>query len=289
VLLRITAELVAAVCAGGVSFVLFSYTLAFVARPRRWGLSLLRAAIVEILVIWAIVPLWPLWWVLGGIYEAALRGVGEASGRRNPIILLHGFGMNRTQWIWMARRLRARGHGPIYGMNYFSLQSIARSSRQLSRYVDRVLEREHCAQVDLVAHSMGGVVARYFNERLSDGRKIGRLITIATPHAGTRMGRLGPGIPGARDLLGRSELLGELGPVRPGADYTSIWSRADAVVQPTESASIAPGGIDEVFEDLGHLSLVLSPRVVAAIDARLRAPVLPSSTPSGAAFGREPI
>jgi triacylglycerol esterase/lipase EstA (alpha/beta hydrolase family) len=272
VLLRITAELVAAVCAGGVSYVMLSYTLAFVARPRRWGLRLLRAALVEILVIWAIVPLWPLWWVLGGLYEAAMQGVGDAGGRRNPIILLHGFGMNRTQWVWMARSLRARGHGPIYGMNYFSLQPVTRSARLLARFIDVVLAREGSRQVDVVAHSMGGVVARYYNERLTDGRKIGRLITIGTPHAGTRMGRLGPGIPGARDLLGGSALFGELGPVRAGAPYTSIWSRADAVVQPAESASIAPGGTDEVFDDLGHLSLVLSPRVVAAIDARLRAP-----------------
>jgi triacylglycerol esterase/lipase EstA (alpha/beta hydrolase family) len=267
--LWVVVALVAAICAGGVSYVVFSYTLAFLARPRRWGAALLRAALVEIVVIWIIVPLWPLWWALGGLYEAAVEGIGEASGPRNPIILLHGFGMNRTQWIWMARRLRARGHGPIYGMNYFSLQPVARSAHLLSRFVDEVLEREHCAQVDLVAHSLGGVVARYFAERLSDGRKIGRLITIATPHAGTRMGRFGLGIPAARDLLDGSALLGELGPVR--ATYTSIWSRADAVVQPPESASIAPAGSDEVFDDLGHLSLVLSPRVVAAIDACLRA------------------
>jgi pimeloyl-ACP methyl ester carboxylesterase len=285
VLLWIAAALVAAICAGAVGYVGFSYTLAFVVRPRRWGPGLLRAALVEILVIWVIVPLWPLWWVLGALYEAAEEGVGEASGRRNPIILLHGFAMNRTQWIWMARRLRARGHGPIYGMNYFSLQPVARSARLLSRFVDEVLAREGCAQVDLVAHSMGGVVARYFNERLSDGRKVRRLITIGTPHAGTRMGRFGLGIPAARDLLGDSPLLGELGPVPAGAAYTSIWSRADAVVQPAESASIAPAGTDEVFDDLGHLSLVLSPRVVAAVDARLRA--LPPA-PSDAAPRREP-
>jgi hypothetical protein len=59
--------------------------------------------------------------------------------------------------------------------------------------------------------------------------------------------------------------------VRAGARYVSVWSRADAVVQPPESASIAPAGADEIFDDLGHLSLILSPRVVSVIDARLRA------------------
>jgi triacylglycerol esterase/lipase EstA (alpha/beta hydrolase family) len=256
-------------CAG---YVAFSYATAFLAQPRAWfNGHVWRAAFVEMLVTWLVVPLWPLWWILGAAYQAQVEGEGKARGRRNPVILLHGFGMNRTQWFWLARRLRARGLGPIYGMNYFSLQSVRSSARQLSRFVDRVMEREHAGEVDIVAHSLGGLVARYYIERLSEGRKIGRLITIGTPHHGTRLGRASFGIPSARDLLADSAFLTDLGPVRAGASYTSIWSRADAIVQPPESASISPAGADEVFDDLGHLSLVVSPRVVEVIDARLRA------------------
>lgn len=264
------ALVLAAFLAGCAISLVFIYASAFALRPRAWSVGLLRAAFVELFAVWMIVPLWPLWWLLGAAYEASKEGSGEASGRRNPIVLLHGFGMNRTQWIWMARRLRARGHGPIYGLNYFSLQRVDRSAKLLARFVDEILEREKVTQLDLVAHSLGGIVARYYIERLSGGRKIQRLVTIGTPHAGTRMGNFGIGIPAARDLRGGSVLLTELGPVRPGSIYTSIWSRADAVVQPPESASIMPAGVDEVFDDLGHLSLVLSPRVVAVIDARLR-------------------
>jgi pimeloyl-ACP methyl ester carboxylesterase len=267
----IVAGLVAAFYAGSTFYVLFSYAVAFLPRPSLWSQRLLRAAIVELGVVWTIVPMWPLWWLLGAFYQAKEQGEGEAVGRRHPIILLHGFGMNRTQWIWLARQLRARGHGPIYGMNYFTLSPVKKSARRLERFVQRVLDREKCDKVDLVAHSLGGIVARYYIERLSDGGRIARLITIGTPHGGTRMGRIGPGIPAARDLLSGSALLDELGPVRSGAAYTSIWSRADAIVQPTESASIQPGGTDEIFDDLGHLSLVLSPRVMSVIDARLRA------------------
>lgn len=251
-------------------YVALTYTSAFLFRPRAWSPSVARAAFVELLVCWLLVPLWPLWWLLGAVYKASEEGVGEASGRRNPIVLLHGFGMNRTQWMWMGRRLRERGHGPIYGVNYFSLQRVPRSAKQLGREIDAILAREGVEEVDIVAHSLGGIVARYYIERLSGGRKVGRLITIATPHAGTRIGRAGIGIPAARDLQGDSVILTELGPVRAGAAYTSIWSRSDAVVQPPESSSIAPGGTDEVLPDLGHLSLVLSPRVVAIVDARLR-------------------
>ncbi len=260
-----------ALFSGTALYVGLSYLSAFLLRPASWRRArLFRAALVELGAAWLVIPFWPLWWLLGEVYRVETEGVGEAHGRRHPVVLLHGFGMNRTQWIWLARRLRARGHGPIYGMNYFSLQRADRSAKQLARYVDRILERERAEVVDIVAHSLGGIVARYYIERLSGGRKVGRLVTIGTPHKGTRAARTGFLIPSALDLRMDSQLLSDLGPVRAGAEYTSIWSRADAIVQPPESASIAPEGTDAVFDDLGHLSMILSPRVVDVIAARLR-------------------
>ncbi|MEO6952536.1 MAG: hypothetical protein ABI321_12030 [Polyangia bacterium] len=269
-------------CAG---FVILSYVIAFAGTPKAWSMALLRAIVVEIASTVAIVPLWPLWFLIGGAYQAIEEGEGKAHGRRNPVILLHGFAMNRTQWLYMARKLRALGHGPIYGLNYFSLTRIDHAGKRLGRFIDHVRAREASSRgmaspsgrdedegsVDIVAHSMGGLVARFYIERMGGAAKVQRLITVGTPHQGTRLGRFGLGLPGARDLVGGSPLLTDLGPVRPGAAYTSIWSRADAVIQPPESSSIAPAGTDEVFDDLGHLSLILSPRVVDVIDARLRA------------------
>ncbi len=256
---------------GCVLYVLGSYASAFLLRRPAPSARLLRAAFVELGTAVVFVPFWPLWWLIGAVYRASEEGEGKARGRRNPVVMLHGFGMNRTQWLWLGWRLRARGHGPIYGVNYFSLQGVPRSAARLLAFVDRVLEREQATEVDIVAHSLGGIVARYYIERLSGARKVGRLITIGTPHAGTRLGRWAPLIPSARDLLGDSVLLLDLGLVQPGAAYTSIWSRADAIIQPPESSSIAPAGVDEVFDDLGHLSLIISPRVADVVDARLRA------------------
>ena len=263
--------LILATCVSCAGFVLASYVVAFGGTPRAWDRALLRAMLVEIGSTLTIVPLWPLWFLVGGVYKAAKEGEGQARGRRNPVILLHGFAMNRTQWIYMARRLRRLGHGPIYGLNYFSFTRIGQAGGRLQRFVDHVRAREHVPVVDIVAHSMGGLVARFYIERMGGADKVERLVTIGTPHHGTRFGRFGVGLPGAQDLVGGSSLLTDLGPVRPGAAYTSIWSRADAVIQPPESSSIAPAGLDEIFDDLGHLSLILSPRVVDVIDARLRA------------------
>ena len=110
--------LVVGVAVGCLGYVSLSYTSAFLFRPRAWSPRLVRAALVELVACWLLIPLWPLWWLLGAVYKRIEEGVGEATGRRHPVVLLHGFGMNRTQWIWMARRLRAHGHGPIYEPRY---------------------------------------------------------------------------------------------------------------------------------------------------------------------------
>jgi hypothetical protein len=56
---------------------------------------------------------------------------------------------------------------------------------------------------------------------------------------------------------------------REGLELTSIWSRADCIIEPPESASIEPAGADVVFDDLGHLSLLMSPRVLDIVAERL--------------------
>ncbi len=82
--------------AGCVLYVLGSYASAFLLRPASRA-RLLRAAFVELGTALALVPFWPLWWLIGSVYRASKEGEGKARGRRNPVVMLHGFGMNRTR------------------------------------------------------------------------------------------------------------------------------------------------------------------------------------------------
>jgi triacylglycerol esterase/lipase EstA (alpha/beta hydrolase family) len=256
---------------GCVAYVALSYVYAFVIRgleqPSRRR-HLVRAALVELGATLVLMPLWPLWMLFGELYQTSHEGEGRARGPHNPVVLLHGFAMNRTNWVWLGRRLAARGVGPLYGATYFSPQSVRVSALHLKHFVERTLAREDATRVDIVAHSLGGVVARYYIERLGGARRVQRLVTIGSPHRGTVLGRLGL-VPSARDLADGSPLLDELGTPSPDVKYTSVWSRADAIVIPAESACIAPAGEDRVFDDLGHLSMLLSPRVIDAVATQL--------------------
>ncbi len=272
--LRIAVAAFGLLLAACIFYVVTSYTHAFWHRRLTTPVgNLVRAAFLEFGACMLLLPFWPLWWLVGASYEVTHEGEGEARGKRHPVVLLHGFAMNRTNWIWLGSRLAKRGIGPLYGTTYFSPQSVRRSAEHLKRFVERVCAREQCERVDIVAHSLGGVVARYYIERLDGAKLIGRVVTIGSPHKGTIIARLGALFPSARETFHNSSFYADLGPFvnRQGVSFTSVWSRADAIIEPPESSSIAPAGEDRVFDDLGHLSLLLSPRVLDTVAERLKA------------------
>jgi triacylglycerol lipase len=252
--------LAAVVALGCLFYVLATHALAFGGGKRPPGLA--RVMLRELASTLLLITLWPLWWLIGASYQLVDQGGG---GERRPIILLHGFAMNRSQWLWLGHRLARRGVGPLYGTSYFSPQSVATSARHLSRFISRVMAKEGAERVDIIAHSLGGVVARYYIEQMGGSEHVAKLVTLGSPHRGTLLGRFGLSIiPSARELMADSELLAGLRPIE-AVKYTSIWSRADAVVIPPDSSSVVPAGTDRVFEDLGHLTMLLSPRVVDAV------------------------
>jgi triacylglycerol lipase len=194
---------------------------------------------------------------------------GRVAGPR-PVILVHGYAMNRANFLPLAARLAKAGLGPILGFEYWTLGRTASAARRLGVYVDEVRAATGADQVDLIGHSMGGVVARYYVQLGGGDGAVRNLITIGSPHAGTDVSAIGIGRP-ARELFFGSTLLERLRTARLPAQtqITVIWSRNDALVPGARQARLP--GVDEiVFDDLGHLSLLCSRRVAAEVITRLR-------------------
>jgi len=194
---------------------------------------------------------------------------GRVVGPR-PVIVVHGYAMNRANFLPLAGRLAAAGLGPILGFEYWTLGRTASAARRLSAYVEAVRAATGAAQVDLIGHSMGGVVARYYVQLGGGDGIVRNLVTIGSPHAGTGVSGLGLGAPTSELFFG-STLLERLrlAPWPRSTRMTVIWSRSDALVPGARQARI-PGADEIVFDDLGHLSMLGSRRVAQAIIARLR-------------------
>jgi pimeloyl-ACP methyl ester carboxylesterase len=186
-----------------------------------------------------------------------------------PIILLHGYAMNRANFLPLAYRLAREGLGPIFGFEYWTLGRVAAGARQLGWFVDEVRHATGAAEVDLVGHSMGGVVARYYVTLAGGDGIVKHLITLGSPHAGTDVSSLGIGHP-TRELVLGSKLVTRLQSAPPPkhTKVTLVWSRADALV-PGAHQKPFPGAEVIMYDDLGHVALLGSRRVAAEVIERL--------------------
>ena len=195
----------------------------------------------------------------------------QTAGPR-PVILVHGLFMSRMNFVWLAQKLRLAGLGPIAGFEYWTLFSVRQSARELGDFVEEVCQRSGATHVDLVGHSMGGIVCRTYTQL--DPRAAGRVAHVATigsPHRGgaldrSPLGGLGQGV---RDLGVGSDLLGELAatPIPAGVRAVNIWSWGDALV-PGRRFAEWPGAEDIEYDDLGHTALLFSPRVARELIVR---------------------
>lgn len=187
-----------------------------------------------------------------------------------PVIVIHGYAMNRANFFPLAVRLARAGLGPIVGFEYWSLGRTAAAARQLGWFVDQVCRATGASQVDIIGHSMGGVVGRYYVQLAGGDGIVNNLVTLGSPLSGTDVSRLGVGHP-TRELLLGSRLVMRLAVSPPPVHTrtTVIWSRADALVPGGRQRPVA-GAETLMYDDLGHVALLGSRRVADDIIARLR-------------------
>jgi pimeloyl-ACP methyl ester carboxylesterase len=265
--------------------------------PVRGRREALRELVREL--SWAAVsqPLIPLFYLLGRRFgrggRRSDRGSGPTAAGRSPVVFVHGYMQNRAGFFYLARALGRRGLGPLYGFNYPWFSSIPRNAARLARFVAKVCAETGAASVDLVCHSMGGLVAmemmRREGERAEHGERVRvrRCVTIATPHAGVVW--RGPilGFAGA-SLRRGSKLLDAHARVRLAVPTLSIYSSHDNVVHPKETSQLAArGGRDLEVAGLAHLAILFSPAVAAHVADFLREPDAPPPAVLGAVTPEE--
>ncbi len=189
-----------------------------------------------------------------------------------PIIVIHGYAMNRANFVPLAYRLARVGLGPIVGFEYWTLGRVAAGARQLAWFVEQVQALTGSPQVDIIGHSMGGVVGRYYVQLLGGDGAVANLVTIGSPHVGTDVSEFGIGHP-MRELLVGSTLVTRLAAAPPPRDtrITMIFSHADHLVPATTQESLQIARAERiVYDDLGHVALLGSRRVARDIIKRLK-------------------
>jgi triacylglycerol lipase len=191
--------------------------------------------------------------------------VADLETAGTPVLLVHGIMDNRSVFTVFRRALRRRGFGTVHAVNYSLLTGDVRTAaHELRTHVERLRERTGAERVHIVGHSLGGVIARYFVQRLDGGRVVDTLVTLGSPHAGTYSAYLMP-TPLAAQLRPGSDLMTELAEPAPGCPtrFLVVWSRMDQLIVPQRNARLVHPDLHVeqfVLRDVGHLSLPVDPR-----------------------------
>jgi triacylglycerol lipase len=193
-----------------------------------------------------------------------------------PVVLVHGYGHNRSAWYVVERHLRKAGFHRITSLNYNPLRDdVETIARRLRDHVELVRRLAGVDRVHVIGHSMGGIVLRWFVQELGGDEVVDTAVTIATPHAGTLSARLvTPLGPTAKQLLPGSTVLRRLeASARPtSVRWVAYYSNIDLLVQPCRSAVLdhaALGATNVLMKDHGHLSILLSPVLALSLVAHL--------------------
>lgn len=200
--------------------------------------------------------------------------VGDVAAAATPILLIHGIVDNHTIFALMRRNLLRRGFGRVRTFSYSPLTLDVRSTAErLGTEVEQLCEESGYERIHVIGHSLGGLIARYYVQRLGGDDRVHTCVTLGTPHQGTHTARLLPW-PLVRQLRPGSDLMTELDEPAPGCRtrFLAFYSDTDQLIVPQRRARIRHPDLSARnvrVRGVGHLSLPIDGDVVHQISGAL--------------------
>lgn len=232
-------------------------------------------------------------------------GCKPSAAHPRPVVLVHGtFADMSNSWQAISPLLKNNGYC-VFALNYgsyngsgaigvYGVGDIAASAGELNAFVDKVLAATGAPEVDLVGHSQGGMMPRYYLKNLGGAAEVHTLVGLSPSNHGTTLDGLfvlSNFFPGANQFTGALcpaceqqragsafiTALNSGGETVPGVEYTVIQTLYDQVVTPYSSAFLSGSNVRNVLLqkqcilDLGdHLSMpydhIAAADVLTALD-----------------------
>jgi len=175
-----------------------------------------------------------------------------------PILLVHGFGCSRGVWWLLRRRLEAAGHTVATVSLVPPYTSMGKLVPQLNQRIEEVCAATGSKQLTLIAHSMGGLICRSYLARHGSER-VDRLVTLATPHAGSIMSKIGFG-QNSREMTPGSLWLRDMATETVKIPVISLRNAYDNYVMPQDNQRL-PGARDVEMPPVGHIAMLYDEQV----------------------------
>lgn len=223
--------------------------------------------------------LYPLGWLDRGP-GGRVRATAASGATDTPVLLVHGFLANKSNWWFVERELRTAGFGEIHAMNYSPRAAdVDRLAEICVLRAHEVMAATGADRIHLVGHSLGGMVIRKAVQTLGLV-EAASVVTVATPHGGVDLARLG-GLTGHRNTIGVQlrpgspylrEMWAEAHPM-PDTRFIAYYSNLDLLVPGRRAMMLEPelAATNLLMKDQGHLSIVLSRRLARSVASQLAA------------------
>lgn len=198
----------------------------------------------------------------------------QSSKNRNPVLLVHGINDTGKVFAKMAPFLTKLGLS-VYDLDLSPNngdECLDCLAQQLANYVEKAFSAEQ--PIDLVGFSMGGIVSRYYVQRLGGIDRVQRFITIASPHRGTLLA-YGSQRPGCLQMRPDSAFLNDLNrdvSMLERLNFTSIWTPLDLTIVPANSSQLPVGKEVQVMVPL-HPWMLIDSRSIQAVANALSEPL----------------
>ncbi|MCK9249947.1 MAG: alpha/beta fold hydrolase [Solirubrobacteraceae bacterium] len=257
------------------------------------------------------VPWSPVGMVAGGVDPDSAAGANDFGCRPseehpNPVVLVHGLiGTLGTNWPTMSPLLANNGFC-VFGLSYGRIPGLPmvgglgpmeRSAEELRAFIDRVLRETGADKVDLVGHSEGTVMPRWYLSFLDGAAKVDKYVQITPLWDGTNLVGLGDLLalaqsidPAMEDVIGGlvgvacgscaqfmpsssyMRAVNDAGRPVPGITYTSIVTKYDELVSPYTSGILEhPQVTNHVLQDVcpndfsEHMAVAYDPNVAQMV------------------------
>jgi triacylglycerol esterase/lipase EstA (alpha/beta hydrolase family) len=223
-----------------------------------------------------------------------------------PVVLVHGTFANQRNFGYTVSPLLKNNGYCVFSFNYgsstftlgqfYGLGAVPASAAQLASFVDQVLSATKASKVDIVGHSQGGMMPRYYLKNLGGAAKVNALVGLSPSNHGTSLD-------GLAALATKFSFLGNLvngacaacsdqihgsafntaldagGDTVPGVKYTVITTKYDEVVTPYSNAFLSGPAVTNITVQNGCV-LDASEHLAIAYDRRALTYVLNALDPA---------
>lgn len=212
-----------------------------------------------------------------GVARAAAAEAGAPD--RGPVLLVHGHHGSSANFAAMTPRLKAEGWQPTaldFVTGDWKAWTLDELAQQVGLHVLALKRKSGQDQIDVVAHSLGGIVVRQYLKFHGGDRHVRRLICLGAPHHGVGFAAIGRFLEIGRLFAPHGEVLNRLNrPDETSGDvqYTNLWSPSDWAEWAPYASGRLKGAFNYKVEKTPHANYPTDARVFAVVKESLLRPL----------------